>query len=91
MRMPDMQRALSRNGVAVCSANQAQQQTRGEKEQGCECGRQVRNRMHFIDPGGVCVDIRVLRAIRERVSLLNRCQTSGTPRTRTQSETLFRR
>jgi hypothetical protein len=69
--MRDMQRALSRNGVAVRLADQTQQQTRGEKEQGRECGRQIRNRVHFIDPGVGCVDIRVLRAIPERVSPLN--------------------
>jgi hypothetical protein len=33
------------------SADQAQQQAGGKKEQCGECGRQVRNGIHFIDPG----------------------------------------
>jgi hypothetical protein len=33
------------------SPDQAEQQSRGEEEQGGECGGQVRNGIHFIDPG----------------------------------------
>jgi hypothetical protein len=41
-------RAKSRGGLA----DHAEQQSGREKEQGGECGRQVRNGIHFIGPGG---------------------------------------
>jgi len=41
-----------RSRAAHCKSTQAEQQTRGEDEQGCECRRQIRNRIqsHFIAP-----------------------------------------
>jgi hypothetical protein len=55
--------ASTARGFSACrSANQAEQQAGGEEEQGGERGGQVRNRIHFIDPGVSGNVVRVWRA-----------------------------